>query len=338
MSDLKIKARYSRDECAAEILERRLSSMGMRMRQASLVGARARFSLGEGRMLAMQAEEIDFDWVYSYSRPNERTEDGVEIVHISGPLEHQAGFWFDSYEDILKRIEGAMTGQYQQALAALRQWDFFNDAPREGAEIPDAVPARAIILCFNSPGGEAAGATAAHRRILALKAQHGIPVYGYANELAASAAYELICAADEIWLPQSGVVGSIGVIATAFDRTSQNEKTGLNIELITSGAFKADGHPDRVLDDGIRQRLQERVDELAEIFFNVVADARGTSPGAIAALEAATFLGEAALPVVADGVAEWPDFLARVCKSVEGSALDVDVDASADEMITDPGL
>lgn len=300
---------------------------------ASLAGERRKFPVYAGKPLAMRPMAIDFDWIYSVSRPNWRTDDGVEVVEIEGPLEHKSGWWFDSYESILKRIEGAMTGECYQTQQVFEYFSANGWQESPGYEPPPRAPARAVVMRINSPGGEAAGATAAHKKIRALATKYGVPVFAYADELACSAAYELACAADAgIWLPESGVVGSIGVIATAFDRTKQNEKIGLEIELITSGAYKADGHPDRVLDDGIKGRIQQRVNELAAIFFQVVADARDTSPEAIADLQAATFLGgDAVMQGVADGVAEWDQFLELVGKSASDGAAAPLVDDEGNE-------
>lgn len=239
---------------------------------------------------------------------------GIAVVSIMGPLEFKAGgWWFDSYESIVKRVEAAATGTRTDP-----PW-FRPDEEKE----PAPEPARAIALDIDSPGGEAAGATAAHRKIRAIGQKYGIPIYSFANEMACSAAYELACAADEIWLTDTAEIGSIGVIATAFDRTAQNEKIGLNIRLVTSGAYKADSHPDRALDDDIVGRIQAKVDQLAAIFFEVVADARGTSPEAIAALQAATFIGQEAVDVgIADGVASFDRFVEIVRSSLEGKALE----------------
>jgi hypothetical protein len=292
-----------------------------RIRSLAQYGQPRRFPFPVGRALAIDPKAIDFDWVFSWSPPNSRTQDGIEIVSIEGPLEHKRGFWFDSYEDILDRLEGALTGKAAQARQVWEDYCAAGYTTPDGYQPPPATPASAVVLRWNSPGGEAAGATAAHKRIRALRQEHGIPIYSFADELAASAAYELACGADEIWGCESAVVGSVGVIATAFDRTKENEKLGLHIELITSGAYKADGHPDRKLDDGIRGRIQKRVDALAQIFFQVVAGARGTNVRAVADLEAATFLGDEAVAVgLSDGVAEWPEFLQLVAKSVSTAA------------------
>jgi hypothetical protein len=58
------------------------------------------------------------------------------------------------------------------------------------------------------------------------------------------------------------------VVATMYDRTKHNEKTGLTIRLLTSGGEqKADNHADRVLTDAIRKRMRVRVMAPAVFFF-----------------------------------------------------------------------
>lgn len=240
-------------------------------------------------------------------------------MHILGPLEFKTGgYWFDSYESIAKRIEAAMVGRATRPARG-----------ESGLEAVDGEPAKAVVLSIDSPGGEAAGATWLHRKIRSLRQQYAIPVYAYANEMACSAAYELASAADEIWLPDTAEIGSIGVIATAFDRTAQNEKIGLYIRLITSGAYKADSHPDRVLDDDIVGRIQTKVDQLAAIFFEVVAESRGTSPEAVASLQAGTFIGQRAVDVgIADGVAGFDRFIDTVRSSLEPTGIELSENAA----------
>lgn len=257
-----------------------------------------------GEILAIDPQAYEFSYRYTGHVPNDRTEDNIAIVTIHGPLEHHETWWWDSYESIVERVEAAMRGD---DIASMHEWA---NAWRDDYEPMDPIPARAVVLCIDSPGGEAAGSAYAHRKLRALRKRYGVPLFAYANETAASAAYAIASAADEIWLPDTGTVGSIGVIATLFDRTSQNEKMGLNVELITSGAYKADGHADRPLTDDIRDRMQARVDDLAQVFWRFVAKARGTNANAIASLEAGVFTGQAAVDVgVADGVAGWDRFI-----------------------------
>lgn len=270
-----------------------------------------------GEILAIDPQAIDFSYLYTGIRPNDRTDDNVAIVSINGPLEHHATWWWDSYESIVERIEGAMTGHDLCAQhEAMYGW-------RDDFEPMAEVPARAVVLCIDSPGGEAAGATWAHRRIRSLRKKYDCPIYAYANETTCSAAYEIACAADEIWLPDTGTVGSIGVIATMFDQTGANRKMGLNVELITSGEQKADGHADRPITDEIRARMQKRVMQLAEVFWRVVADSRGMTPRQVQGLEAGVFTGQDAVDVgIADGVARYERFMKYVSASLNQPELD----------------
>jgi ClpP class serine protease len=261
----------------------------------------------------MDPKAIGFSYMWTGIESVTCTDDGLAIIKINGPLEHHRCWYWDSYEAILHRLQGAMTGEiFVEQHNARCWWDDVEPMPPGSGQ-----PAKAVVLAFDSPGGEAAGATYAHRRIRALRDQYGVPIYSYANEGAASAAYELACAADEIWLPDTGVVGSIGVIATVFDTMALGEKTGVHVELITSGDEKADYHADRELTDDIRGRIKSRVMELATVFWDVVAEARGTTRAAVAALNAGTFCGQTAVDVgVADGVADWDSFLENVTRSI----------------------
>lgn len=253
--------------------------------------------------LAIRPEALDLSYLPVGSTRNDRTDSNVAIIKICGPLEHHAGSgWFDSYEEIAARVEAAMSGA-----------DFDSD----GASDLGLGPASAVVLCIDSPGGEAAGSSACHRKLRKLRKKYNVPLFAFANEMAASAAYSIASACDEIWLPDTGTVGSIGVIATVYDRTKQNAKTGLLITLVTSGSQKADNHADRPLTEEITARMQERVNRLASVFFQTVADARGVSPENIAELEAGVFIGQHAVDVgIADRVGSWDAFMRHVSNSL----------------------
>lgn len=240
-------------------------------------------------LLAMQPQAFSFFFFGGYEE-NVITSDGIAIVSISGPLEHHSS-WFDSYDAITARIEEAMAD--------------------------DSV--RAVVMCVDSPGGDASGVEEAHRKIVALKKEHAKPLCAYSNESCYSAAYWLACAADELWLPPTGGAGSVGVIAAAIDCTAANEKAGVKVELITTGARKADGHPDRPLTDDVIDVLQSRVDHLGKVFFASVGEARSMKPAAVQALQAGVFLGQDAVDAgLADTVAGWDEFMLTLRDTLSG--------------------
>lgn len=216
--------------------------------------------------------------------------DGVAIISIDGPLSQRGdSWWWDGYEAVEHRLAAAL-----------------------------ASSATGIVLKVNSPGGVVAGCFEAAKRMREACVRAGKPVVAYADEMACSAAYALACIADTIVLPPGGTVGSVGVIATASDRTKANELEGHAIVVVTSGDRKADLHPDVPLSDAAVAQLRARVDLLAGLFSDWVAQRRGTTSEAVAALQAATFDGQAALTAgLADRVGSLADAvsLARVSTS-----------------------
>ncbi len=207
---------------------------------------------------------------------------GVAVVRICGPLEHRGGWWFDSYESILGRIEGA-----------LQQDDVTT-----------------VLLDIDSPGGEVSGLQEAVRKIRAMRAEYDKPVIAYANDEAYSAAYALACSADEIYLPEGGGVGSVGVLAELQDRTAMAEKAGVRVTVIRSGTRKAEGHPFIPITDDTIARVQSRVDDLADQFFALVCDVRPTSPKKLEALQGCCLFGQAAVDAgLADGIASFDQVL-----------------------------
>lgn len=216
----------------------------------------------------------------------------VAIISIDGPLMQRGGWWFDGYQSIRERFGKAL----------------------------DDRAVTAVVLKINSPGGVCAGCFSAARSMRAMKAEAGKPVLAYADESAYSAAYAMACIADEIYLPAEGGVGSVGVIGTLEDWTAFNERVGLKVSVITSGDYKADGHPDVKLTTDVVARYQTRINQLARAFAELVGAARGMTPDAVLKLEAACLYGEGAVKAgLADGVATFEETVANA--NAQGASL-----------------
>jgi ClpP class serine protease len=205
----------------------------------------------------------------------------VAIVRIHGPLA-QRSWWWDTYD----RVEG-------RVYAAL------------------ASSADAVILHIDSPGGAVAGCFDAVRRMQSAVAASGKPCIAFADELAASAGYAVACVASKICVPQSGVLGSVGVLQPMLDLTKAHALEGVRVEVVTSGEHKVDGHPAVKLTDAAVERTQVRVDALAEQFFAIVAQARGLTVEAVRALEGGVRLGRDCVATgLADQVTDLPGAIA----------------------------
>ncbi|MEL6980646.1 MAG: S49 family peptidase [Pseudomonadota bacterium] len=141
-------------------------------------------------------------------------------------------------------------------------------------ELADDPRVSAIVLEVDSPGGavdlvpETAAMIRAARR-------EDRPIIAVASTTAASAAYWIASAADELVVTPSGEVGSIGVYMMHRDLSAALEAEGVAVTLISEGPRKIEGHPFAPLDDVARAALQRQVGEMYARFTADVAKARG---------------------------------------------------------------
>ena len=98
---------------------------------------------------------------------------------------------------------------------------------------------RAVALQVNSPGGSPVQSSLIFKRIRAMAEEKEIPVFAFAEDVAASGGYLLACAADEIYADESSVVGSIGVISSGFGFVELLEKLGVERRVHTEGKNKS---------------------------------------------------------------------------------------------------
>lgn len=187
-----------------------------------------------------------------------------------------------------------------------------------------------ILLEVDSFGGEAAGCFDAADRIAA--ACQVKPVVGIANQYAMSAGYALLSQADQIFVPQSAEVGSIGVVTTHMDMTTAAEKAGVRVTHIFAGKHKADLSSFKALAPEVRDRLQADVGQIYDQFVGVVARGRGDrlSVDAAKATEALTFIGQKAVDAgLADQVGDKAAALDALFAQVEDRRMDKELAAKA---------
>lgn len=168
-------------------------------------------------------------------------------VFIRGPLEAEPGWCWDSYPEIETRVRAACE----------------RTAP-------------AVLLRIDSPGGDVTGCFELARNISAMCKAAGKTLYAYVDGHACSAAYAIACVADGgIYACETAVLGSIGVICSRWDYSEQNAAHGVRVAFITSGARKADGHPDNPMTPAELTAQQRLIDATAGVFFKLVAEHRG---------------------------------------------------------------
>jgi signal peptide peptidase SppA len=211
----------------------------------------------------------------SSDRPERRyyqAVDGVAIIPIQGSLAQRVA-GLDPYS-------GAVG--YNQI-----------DAKIEMAQDDDAV--RAILLDIDSPGGEVAGCFDLARKIAGYSRRNGgKPIIGAANEQACSAGYALLSACDEIYMPESAIVGSIGVWTLLVDMTRNLAAEGVEITMIRAGERKARGAWFEKADKETVSKLLAWVESTRQQFAALVAANRNLSVDDLLATEGDWFYGDEA--------------------------------------------
>jgi protease-4 len=135
---------------------------------------------------------------------------------------------------------------------------------------------KGVILRINSPGGSPVQAGYINDEIYRLKEKYpDIPVYAVVVDLAASAAYYIAVAADEIYADKGSLVGSIGVLSGGFGFVDTMKKLGVERRLMTAGENKAMLDPFAPVNPKHQKHMQGLLDEVHQQFIDVVKKGRG---------------------------------------------------------------
>jgi len=140
------------------------------------------------------------------------------------------------------------------------------------AEKDDSV--KAVVLRVNSPGGTVTSSDTMYTVLQRFKEKTHKPVVASTQEVAASGAFYVSCAADKIVVAPTSIVGSVGVIFETMEFKGTLDKLGITTAAIKSGYLKDMGSPFRAMKEDERVVMQEMVEEYFHRFVYIVADHR----------------------------------------------------------------
>ncbi len=139
----------------------------------------------------------------------------------------------------------------------------------------DVYNVKAVALAVNSPGGSPVQSELIMRRIQKLSAEKKIPVYAFAEDVAASGGYLISLAAEEIYAHEASIVGSIGVISAGFGFNKAIEKIGVERRVYAAGDNKSILDPFQPEKDKDVKLLKELQKEIHDFFKSLVKESRG---------------------------------------------------------------
>jgi ClpP class serine protease len=209
----------------------------------------------------------------------------VAVIGVRGPTMHHDDYGCASYDGIKLRVTEAL-----------------------------ATPAQYLLLSIDSPGGLLAGCIDCVSEVRALVASAGKRIFAYVDSMSCSAAYGLCLIGERVYIPVTGIVGSIGVIETLVDCTKADAAMGLRFSVVTSGERKADSNPHTPTSEGALAAYQADVDRMAGIFFDTVAQYRpGVNRDSVRALQAGVLVGADAIAAgLADEIATEDEVVAML--------------------------
>lgn len=143
---------------------------------------------------------------------------------------------------------------------------------------------KAVVLRVNSPGGTVSASDAMYQLVKRFKAKTGKIVVASAQEMDASGAYYVSCAADKIVAQPTSLVGSIGVVFETMEFAGALDKLGISADAIKSGSLKDMGSPFRAARPEERAVMQGMVEEYFTRFIGIVSSNRPVTEKPVADL------------------------------------------------------
>jgi protease-4 len=133
-----------------------------------------------------------------------------------------------------------------------------------------------VVLRINSPGGSPVQAGQIYDEVRRLRAKYpNIPLYAVVEDICASGGYYVAAAADKIFVNESSIVGSIGVLMDGFGFTGTLDKLGVERRLLTAGENKGFLDPFSPMNPEQKQHAQTMLDAIHAQFIKVVREGRG---------------------------------------------------------------
>ena len=198
------------------------------------------------------------------------TDSGVSIINIHGALTNRESYYNKYY--------------------GLISYQAINDSILYMMEETDT---KVVVFDYDTPGGSVNGMDSHAELISSLP----IPTISFASGTMASAGYFSGSQSDYVYAGKMSMVGSIGVILGWYNYSKMLAKNGIKPERFRSGDLKAAGNSDFELSKKERDHINGLVSYMANVFFDIVSDARGIPRDVMEMLDITSgkeFIGEEA--------------------------------------------
>ena len=135
---------------------------------------------------------------------------------------------------------------------------------------------KGVILRANSPGGSPVQSGYIYKEIKRLRELHpDTPIYAVVTDVCASGCYYVASAADDIYVDEASIIGSIGVRMDSFGFVDTMEKLGVERRLYTAGKSKGFLDPFMPSKPTDVEHVKLLLDSIHQQFIKAVKEGRG---------------------------------------------------------------
>ncbi len=199
----------------------------------------------------------------------------LPIGAAKGPLQEVTVSGEGRDKILVVDLTGVVVGETRAGLFGISALESMVD--RVEAQLDKAAedPAvKGLVLRINSPGGTVTASDIVYHAVLRFKQEHRVPVIASFLDIAASGAYYVAMASDEVIAHPTTITGSIGVIYQNVNVVGLYHKLGLADQTVKSDRFKDIGSPRRPPTPEEQAILQGLIDDLFARFLATVRAGR----------------------------------------------------------------
>lgn len=177
----------------------------------------------------------------------------------------------------------------------------------------------AIVMDGDTPGGTVAGAQETGDFLA--KVNQRKPVFGWVDDLAASAGYWLLSQTRMIGAHQAADIGSIGVLTVHYDRSGRDEQSGVRRKVLAVGDYKAAGNDTAPLSPEAEAYILDRLNQTYGLFIAAVTRGRKQlTPAAVRDMQSRVYKAAQARELgLIDQVMGRDEYIDFVKQQVKGS-------------------
>jgi signal peptide peptidase SppA len=239
-------------------------------------------------VLALQAERRSEDSTLLY-----QVQDGIAVLTISGTLMKATS-----------SFGGPSTVAYRKAIRSAVQNE----------------QVKGILMVIDSPGGTSAGTGDLARDVAAANRQK--PVYAFAEDMMASAAYGIGVQAELLLTNQNALVGGMGTYTVVTDSSGAAQEMRIQRHVIKAGAFKGMGTPGTPITEQQLAEFQRTVSAINGEYLDLIAAGRKLDRARVESLaDGRVHVGAAAVGLgLADRVATLDEAFSMLRQRVAGKA------------------